>query len=196
MQGRAKEIAKKLARALLGDYAAYQIYSQTRNGALAARPEPTVPLRVALVDGFAIDSSLDPLIRDQVGYAGSESRAYACFDQDRIVAVCFYWFGNRYLTRNFWPLADGEAKLVQIVALPEVRGRGLATRLIKASCNDIMQQGFNRVYARIWHSNAPSLRAFERAGWTRVALVLEVNPFRRPRSIRIRINSKLPRTVA
>lgn len=194
MQSHGKEIVKKAARALLGEYSAYQIYSQSRKDPLSARPTTTAPFSVVPVDEFAITSSLDALIRDQVGYAGLESKAYACFDRDRMVAVCFYWHGNRYLTRNFWPLVGGEAKLVQIVALPDMRGRGIATMLIAASCHDMMRQGFNRVYARIWHSNVPSIRAFERAGWQRIALILEINPFRQARSIRIRIDSKLPDT--
>jgi RimJ/RimL family protein N-acetyltransferase len=191
MPSRAKEIAKSLARALLGDYSAYLIYSQASRNHLTRTHETSPRLKVAAVDALAIESSLDPLIREQFGYAGPESIAYACFDQERIVAVCFYWFGSRYLARNFWPLADGEAKLVQIIALPELRGRGVATTLIAESCNAMMQQGFSRVYARIWHSNGPSLGAFKRAGWTYVALIIEVNPFRRSRPFRLRINSRL-----
>lgn len=191
MPSRAKEIAKSLARTLLGDYSAYLIYSQTSGSHLTRKLETSPCLKVVAVNALEIESSPDPLIREQIGYAGSGSMAYACFDQERIVAVCFYWFGDRYLTRNFWPLADGEAKLVQIVALPELRGRGVATKLIAESCHAMVQQGFSRVYARIWHSNAPSLGAFKRAGWTCVALIIEVNPFRRSRPFRLRINSRL-----
>lgn len=148
-----------------------------------------VPYRVAEVDEAAIKLSPDALIREQAGYAGPGSYAYGCFDGERIVGLCFYWFGERYRKRNFWPLADREAKLVQIVSHPEFRGRGVATMLIMHSSQDLIDKGFRRTYARIWHSNTPSIRAFERAGWNRIALVLEINPLRRRRPIRLRFDS-------
>lgn len=38
--------------------------------------------------------------------------------------------------------------------------------------------------ARIWHSNTPSIRAFTRAGWQRVATVAEVQPAGMRRNLR------------
>jgi RimJ/RimL family protein N-acetyltransferase len=189
MMGRAKTVLKKIARILLGDYAPYQIYSQAKLECGVAELQTTDPFWVGPVDAPAIAHSPDPLIRDQIAYAGPESMAFACFHQDRIIALCFYWFGERYRSRNFWPLATGEAKLVQIVTLPEMRGQGVATMLIMGSCHAMLQKGLRRVYARVWHSNLPSRRAFERAGWQRVAFVLEINPFRRRRPIRVKFHS-------
>ena len=185
MQNLMKDLTKKLAQTLLGEYSAYYIYSWSNGEASPGWLGMPAALRVATVDEMVIQSSVDPLIREQAGYAGPGSHAYACFIDDRIVGVCFYWFGERYRSRNFWPLADGEAKLVQIISLPEMRSRGIATRLIAASSQDIIQKGFSRSYARIWHSHTASLRAFERAGWKRVALVVEINPLRQSRPIRI-----------
>lgn len=188
MGGVAKELAKRLARAFLGEYSIYCIYSRPLENEAPAEMKPSGNFRLETVDGAAIDASPDPLIREQSDYAGFESRAYACFENGRIVGVCFYWFGGRYLQRNFWPLKEREAKLVQIISLPEVRGRGVATALIDRSSRDMGYCGFERLYARIWHSNTPSLRAFERAGWTEVAVVVELNPFRQRRAIRMRLS--------
>ena len=181
---------KTLAPAILGDYSAYRIYARASDDPAPPEPRTATTFRVDRVDEAAIQSSPEPLIREQTGYAGAGSCAYACFDGERIVGVCFYWFGDRYLKRNFWPLSAGEAKLVQIITLPDVRGRGAATALIASSCRDMMLQGFRRTYARIWHSNTPSLRAFERAAWSRIALVIEINPLRRNRPIRIRLGAR------
>lgn len=186
------EWVKKLARMLFGEYSAYCIYSQSAGTSLPIQPEASGKLSVRQVDETAIRASPDAVIREQAEYAGPGSYAYACFDQDRIVGLCFYWFGTRYLQRNYWPLADSEAKLVQIVSIPEMRGRGVATRLITSSCQELVQKGFRRTYARIWHSNIPSLRAFERAGWKKIALVIEINPLRRGRPIRMRFDTKTP----
>jgi RimJ/RimL family protein N-acetyltransferase len=185
-----KELAKRLTRMLLGDYAAYYIYSRSTENTSQNRIESRGGFRVEMVDEFALNSSIEPLIRKQAGYGGFGSHAYACFDDDRIVGVCFYWFGDRYRKRDFWPLLNGEAKLVQVISLPEFRGRGVATMLIVSSCQDMMQKGFSRVYARVWHSNTPSLCALKRAGWARVALVVEMNPLRRNYPVRICMGSQ------
>jgi len=185
-----REFTKKLARLLLGDYSAYKVYAWPTNSSAGVAQEPPTTCRIEPVDQEAIQDSGDPEIREQAGYAGPESCAYACFDGDRIIGVCFYWFGDRYRTRNYWPLNEGEAKLVQIVALKEMRSRGVASSLVYSSSRNMMNKGFLRLYARIWHSNLPSIRAFEKAGWVGIAFVIEVNPFRRARPFRIRIDSK------
>ena len=175
-----KALLKKMLRLLFGDYAPYFIYASP-----AQLPVSAPSLRVAAVDRDRIAASADALIREQAGYAGEGAHAFACFDGERIVGVCFYWHGARYLTRNFWPLRDGEAKLVQIITLPEMRGRQVAQTLIAASVRELGAQGWQRAYARIWHSNTPSLRAFEKAGWRKIALVLELYPFARKKPLRL-----------
>ena len=184
-----KALAKKLAHIFLGEYAGYYVYAQSAEGAQQAAMQITSNFSVCKVDASVIHAHTNAIIKEQAAYAGMESHAYACFDEDRIVGVCFYWFANRYLKRNFWPLTAGEAKLVQIISLPEMRGRGVATTLVVRSCADMMQQGFHQTYARIWHSNTPSLRAFERAGWRRIALVIEINPLRLSRPFRLRFRT-------
>lgn len=182
-----KELLKRLAHAILGEYSIYHVLR--RDGAAGDPAVPAAPAayRVVLVERETILASTDRLMQEQAGYAGEEALAYACMQGDQIAGLCFYWYGKRYLTRNFWPLASGEAKLVQIITSPQMRGKGVAATLIAASCADVMQRGFTRVFARVWHSNEPSLRAFARAKWTRCASVIEVNPFRRARPFRFRI---------
>lgn len=190
MQDFIKNLLKTLTQILLGDYSAYFIYSCSNKDTWPDLSNTTTQFRVLLVDEATIKASPDPLIEKQAGYAGDGSYSYACYDGDRIVGVCFYWFGSRYMKRNFWPLLDGEAKLVQIIVQPSMRSRGIATSLIASSFQDMMHKDFSRVYARIWHSNDPSLRAFERAGWKKIGLIIEINPFRRARPIRIRLGTR------
>lgn len=190
-----KTLAKKMARTILGEYSAYYIYASPVGNGMKPSLPPEASFRVEGIDESSIMRSQDALIRAQAGYAGPGAYAYACLEDDRIVGLCFYWYGERYLERNYWPLSDGEAKLVQIISLPEFRGRGIATTLIKNSCLDLMGKGFCRAYARIWHSNTPSIRAFGRAGWNRIALVVEINPLRRRRPIRMRFDYRSARRI-
>lgn len=185
---RIKEYAKQLTHMLLGEYSIYYVYTVAAQDSLPKLPDSAAAYSVSAVDESDIRASPDALIQEQLGYAGAGAHAYACFEGGRIVGICFYWFGDRYLKRNFWPLKTGEAKLVQIISLPEARGRGVAARLVSASCQQLLKNEYTRVYARIWHSNTPSVRAFERAGWARIALIFEINPLRRSQSLQIRFN--------
>jgi GNAT superfamily N-acetyltransferase len=180
-----KALLKGALHALCGDYSIYFILSKETSKTAAAKDALNAEYVVRRVDQSMISHATDPYIREQAGYAGAGALAYACFYQGHIVGVCFYWHGERYRKRNFWPLRSNEAKLVQIVATPEMRGRKVAQKLITHSLADVASQGFERAYARVWHSNHPSLGAFRNAGWTRNAIVVEVNPLRRQRPLRL-----------
>ena len=41
---------------------------------------------------------------------------------------------------------------MQIIVLPEMRGQGVASNLIKFATQDMYQRGFKHLYARIWWS--------------------------------------------
>ena len=180
-----------LHRTLVGIVGSYEIYRVFATSAIRpiATPMPAMQ-RIEMVDSRAIEASPDPLVREQSWYAGEGAIAFAYFEQERIVAACFYWFGARYRERNFWPLSEHEAKLVQVVTTPEMRGRGVARRLIESSANDMLSRGFARLYARIWHSNTPSLAAFSAAGWQPVSLVVQLNPLRLARPWRVTVGER------
>jgi RimJ/RimL family protein N-acetyltransferase len=137
-----------------------------------------------------VKCSQDETIAEQAWYGGSGAHAFACLSESHIVGLCYFWFAERYRNRNYWPLAEGEAKLVQIFTIPEMRGRGLATELIGYASGELFRLGFRRLYARVWHSNTPSSRAFIRAGWKRVATIIEVNPLRRETPFRITLAAR------
>jgi RimJ/RimL family protein N-acetyltransferase len=182
-----KALLKRLARLLLGEYSVYVVLQRHAVQAPAPLPPQADGYRVSLVDRATIEASADAVIREQAGYAGDGALAYACWAEQRIVGLCFYWHGQRYLQRNFWPLQPGEAKLVQIITVADMRGRKVAPTLIVRSCADLMQQGFRTAYARVWHSNTPSLQAFAVAGWTRRALVIDIHPFGKVQPIRLKM---------
>jgi GNAT superfamily N-acetyltransferase len=190
-----KKTIKNVAHALLGDYAIYHIFSAA--GAAAASSSAPEEFTYGPLEAASVEASDIALLREQTWLFGDGAHAYGCWQSGQLVALCVYWFGERYRTRNFWPLAAGEAKLVQIVVAPQARGKGIASRLIERSQQAMLSHGFQRTYARIWHSNVPSLRAFERAGWNRIATVLEVNPLRlrRPWRFSTRLRAAIGREL-
>ena len=60
-----KELFKKLARTLLGDYSAYYIYASPNGGNTLPPSESKPNASVRAVDETTIHSSADPLIREQ-----------------------------------------------------------------------------------------------------------------------------------
>jgi RimJ/RimL family protein N-acetyltransferase len=185
-----KESLKKLAKLAFGGYSIYHIYSSCE-GSTKVIPEKPNEFLFTSVEKAEVQDNKERLIRDQAMYHGQEAYAYACMNGQEIIGLCYFWYGERYRERNFLPLADGEAKLVQIVTVPEMRGRGIAGGLISYAARDMAKKGFHRLYARIWHSNMPSLRAFESVGWRRVATVAELNPLRRRKPLRITLRTTM-----
>lgn len=175
-----RELVKRVLRLLLGNYAAYHIYAIDSRHEVAAQV-PEGDSRIEAIDAVDLSASGHAQMRDQSGYCGADAQAFGCWCEGQLVACCIYWYGERYARhRNYWPLALGQAKLVQVITLDSMRGRGLAGRLINHSANAMLGQGFQRLFARIWHSNGPSLRAFERAGWRRASTVFDAMPLGRP----------------
>ena len=174
---------KSLARWIVGDYDVYRIFAA--DGAAAVSRLPMGMMRFEAVTVDSVAASADDLIRAQLSYSGVGTLAFACHVEGRIVGLCFFWHGNRYRTRNYWPLADGQAKLVQIVTVPDMRGKGVARGLIEYSTACMLEQGFTRLLARVWLTNAQSQAAFIAAGWKQIAIVVRINPLRRAHPMRI-----------
>ena len=174
-------LTRALARLLLGDYQLYRIYRLRPSAS-----EGDDPLIVALDDPQALEAAPCDELRDLHQYAGEDAYGYGYREGGELLAACWYWAGRRYReTRNFWPLEEGEAKLVQIVTASADRGRDIAGRLLTHSAADMAARGYRVLYARVWHSNRPSVRAFERAGWQYIAFVADVYPpLRRRRALR------------
>lgn len=189
-----KPLLKRAARLLFGDYAAYFIYViEAQDRPAPGKQERGDSLQFVTLTSDSPSSGSDPLIEEQRWYGGEGAYGFACVDGSQVVGVCYFWAGDRYRTRNFWPLKNNEAKLVQVVVAPAMRGRGVATSLIRFAADSMLKNGFERLYARIWVTNGPSIRAFERAGWRRIAMVAGIYP---PWNSRKELRLQVPRRVA
>jgi GNAT superfamily N-acetyltransferase len=178
-----KHAFKALARCALGAYAIYRVGHVHPTQAL---PLPG-GLRMGEIQRHELEAATEPELRDSAWYLGSEACAYACFEGGRVLALACCWWGERYRARGSWPIGAADAKLVHLVTLPAARGRGLAPLLIQHAEAALRAAGRNRLYARIWFNNQPSLRAFERAGWQPVGTLVEVNPLRLQQLWRLRL---------
>ena len=174
----------RFARRVLADYEIYHIYRLDLLDRSCEKPAGIV--LSTITDAAALKLSPDAELQNLWRYAGDDAFGYSASIGGEFAGVCWYWAGERYRReRNFWPLEPDEAKLIQITTAERFRGRGLAYDLIRFGAQQIAKSGFHRAYARIWHSNHPSIRLFEKAGWRRVSLVANIRPRGRARNLRI-----------
>jgi len=169
-------VLRGLAKLVLGDYEIYRIYRRDLRTETRATPAPGVALRpIGSTD--EITGSPDPDLQRQSIYAGPGAQGFGAWIEGNLAGVCWYWETGRYRRdRNFWPLEDGDVKLVQIAVGAAYQGRGVGQALMAHSEHEMALQGSRRAYARIWHSNTPSIRLFERAGWRPIAQVTILKP--------------------
>lgn len=166
-----KDLLKSLLHRLLAEYSIYWIYRCQQQDLITESSGLPPVFELPEEDSQTLPAGA---MRDQAGFLGTEAKAYTFREGDQVTAICIFWYGQRYATRNFWPLKPGDAKLVQVITDPAARGKGAATALIRQSSEKMLNDGFERLFARIWHSNTPSLKAFERAGWKRIYLAIEL----------------------
>jgi ribosomal protein S18 acetylase RimI-like enzyme len=128
-------------------------------------------LRFSPIDDVSrILQSPDPALRRQAWKREADAWAFGASVGDELAAVC--WFQARETYRRhggLFKLGANEAELVQITTAEAFRGRGVAAKLIEYAAAEMRKQDFRKLYAKIWHDNVASLRAFERAGWKRNA---------------------------
>ena len=161
-----------LARPLFGDYEFYSIYASSDPHQLIAGSGIRIAAPYELVK-----ASL-PGIRDLKSLTGPDNICFVLEENTEIVCACIYSFGADCRDPNaFWPLREREAQLVQITTAPNARNCGHARSLVATSSLIMLNRGFEKLYARIWHGHHASERAFVAAGWRRVAWVVTFETF-------------------
>jgi GNAT superfamily N-acetyltransferase len=167
-------MTKVLARLLLGRYLIFKIYE------CESQPSPhsrEVKAQFGIVDGHTtLCQSECAELRELSDCAGDDAYGFGAWIDGKLVSACWFWGHKRYNPNGIWPPSKGDAKLVRVVTSPSHRGTGIASNLIRFASNEMQKQGYKRLYAKIWHSNRPSLAAFSRAGWREIATVAHVFP--------------------
>lgn len=167
--GFGKRLAQRFLRILFGEYQVFHIMARSGD----VRPQEKEKSTVDISD-------------TNNGYRFSLER------DGRSVCVCQFWTAaasNRI--RDFIPLQDCQAELVLLETNPEYRQQGLGAELVSAATVAMLAKGFDRLYARIWHSNKASLRTFRRAQWQYAYTMVEIYPFK----TKFRFRVKLPTWV-
>lgn len=178
-------VLKRIAHALLGDYALYRIYALELNKKISY--ETSLLQFTPIESSIVLAESDSEAIRNLVAYDQREfAFGFGARVKDILVAACWFWAGRTYRKRNFWPLKEDEAKLVQISTHENFRGRGYAPLLLAYAAEAMRLKGYTKLFARVWHSNRASVSAFEKAHWKYIAFVAEVYPLGKKKALRLR----------
>lgn len=177
-----KQAVKDLAGRLVAEYRINWIYVGTKPGGTAQSEELT---EVDAAICAHLEQSPTRQVRKAAAYTRSGLKGLALCEKGRPVCVAHFAEPEQYDRFGTWPLAQGEAALMDISTEEAERGRGLAVSLIRLSTDHYLGHGHRRLIAFIWWSNTPSVRAFTNAGWVRIGLSIEVRRKARWRALRI-----------
>lgn len=167
-----KRLIHKLAAAgLFPEYSLYRIYEMP-----SGVPQPPGDsVRPAGAELFAAHSS--PELRELAPYAGDGAHGFGAFTAEgELGSGCWFWTGRRLARRGWGSLPPDATELVQINTASGFRGRGLAVSLIRHGGSRMRELGFRRVFARVWHSNEASVRAFTKAEWSYTSFFIALGP--------------------
>ena len=170
-----------LLRRLGFGYSCFKVFELPLDRAAAASGL-VLPDGYRFVELSAADVAKCPFaeLRECEWYGGPDSHLFGILRDDTLVSMQCLWFGERYRKSAFWPLGRGDAASVHLVTAASERGKGLATLLKRYSAGRLRDRGFARLYSRIWWTNTASLRVSEKAGWSQVGTVVELEaPWRR-----------------
>jgi GNAT superfamily N-acetyltransferase len=163
-----------VCRRLFGSYRLNQIYGM--------RAAPSKRCLSCAADIRTIESTAslechnDAGIRKLAGYDGEGAFGFAAYRDGHLASACWVWTHKRFRDDRLWILSPSEAMLVEVYTVQAHRGKRLASALLTHAAAAMGERGFGMIYASIWWSNRPSVRAFQRAGWQRVGFVAELYP--------------------
>jgi len=173
-----KAAVKRVLRLLFRDYQFNRIYYRTLGTAASATDDGNVRADLRVIESKAqfADAS-DPRIREHAWYVDDQARVYGLYEGGDLVCICAFWLaGHRGMPGRFATLASDEAVMVDLLTAPQSRGKGHALVLARHAERDLLRLGKRRLLTWVWHSNSPSIRVFEKAGWTYSHLLLEFQP--------------------
>ena len=142
---------------------------------------PAAGLVVSLLvpeDAAALERSPDADLRRYSASSGPAGvRRFAARMNGEFAGITTYYFGEEYLRANgFYELDPSEAELADLFTAARFRGLGIAKAMIVFSQDWMHREGFHTLYAKVWHSNTPSSKAFRAAGWTDAAFFVRLYP--------------------
>lgn len=184
-----KSLAKAVMGKLVAEYRINWIYAADRPD---AAPDPAFAIGPEnSLHRAALHASPTGKMRNSQSFARAGLAGVVLAQAGHPLCVAHFAEPGQYDRCSTWPLRNGEVALMDIATEERARGQGLAVHLIRGATRHYLSLGHTRLIAFIWWSNAPSIRAFTKAGWRRIGLSIDVRGGRRWRSLRIALPPRL-----
>lgn len=164
-------LARACARTVLRSYRVVRIY-ETDLGLKHTAPPLDVDIR-RLRDPDEMRLAKDPRIQDHAWFVDGDAVAFGLWVDGELVAICVNWTAPRFQDPAVASLAQDEVALVDLLTAAAHRGKGYGGKLLAFAEDALKRHRFRRAVCTVWHSNEPSIRTFERAGWTYTAFLIE-----------------------
>ncbi|RLK51648.1 hypothetical protein DFR31_1593 [Alkalispirillum mobile] len=180
-----RELLKRVLHTALGDYHYWKVF-------YIDLPQPPVdlPAEVSIrpIKPEELEDVPDQGMRERKVFGGNGAQGFGLFVDGELAAVQWYWWGERYQAERkgrSWVLPPDAAKSLGLYTRPEFRGRGYAPLLKRHTAHLMAQQGFTRLYSRIWHSHKSSIQVSRKTGWRVAGSYIEICPFSRRIKLRL-----------
>ena len=163
-----KAVLKRILRGVFSDYQLNRVYTLDLSAGQCAEPQASgEDVRIGRLESSGpLSASDDQRMRDHAWYLDGDAEAYGVFEGEQLTCVtCFWPAGHDKLPSRFGDLGAGCAVMVDLLTTPQARGKGYAALVTRYAQWDLGQRGYTTLWTWVWHSNAPSIRVFEKAGW-------------------------------
>jgi len=177
-----RDLFKAFATLIFRGYRLSRIYRLDLKALQCAR-YPEYDLR--RINRLDVERCQDEKISERGWYGGENAYGYGLCEQGKLVCMCWFWNHRRFTDQKLWKISPNQAIMVDLVTAEEHRGRGLASILTKYAAEQLKCDGFEQLLTWVWHSNNPSIRTFEKAGWTCIAFVVNLPLFGGKKVIRL-----------
>lgn len=181
----AKDCLKALLARTFSDYRVNWIYASVADCEAAPLNNGLSLGPLAATQMQAILESSSHKFRNTLSFHKGGLAGFVLSDDKGPVCVAHFASPDQYRHNATWPIRANEVALVDIATDDRAKGKGYAPVTIRAATQAYREAGIERLIAFIWWSNKPSIRSFEKAGWVRIGLAIEVRTGKRWRSLRI-----------
>jgi GNAT superfamily N-acetyltransferase len=178
------QLIKRVAKLLFGRYRLIRVYTKNLEFEKPQVPNGHDLRRIDRQD--EIEAAKDQSIRERAWYSGENALGFGLWDRGSLACTCFYWTSLRFRDDALGPVTSDTAVLMDMLTAQAARGQGYASIVLAYADACLKDAGYRRLLGWVWHSNLPSIRTFEKSGWTYAAFVVEIFPFGRDKPLRFR----------
>lgn len=179
-------MARACGRTVLRSYRLVRIYETDLESKHTAPPLGVDIRRIRSPNEMC--QAKDARMRDHAWFVDGEAIAFGLWVDGDLVATCVNWTTPRFQDPAVATLQQDEVALVDLLTAAQYRGRGYGGMLLAYTEDALKRYRFRRAVCTVWHSNEPSIRTFERAGWVYTAFLIEASVclIRKPFRLRLR----------